>query len=91
MAKPKVQIRKPPAPVPLASVEAFVSGKRSNVQTSSRSKAVVERRDGRELRRMTVYLPPSLAKRLALHAVEVEQDMSAVVAEAVERLLSAER
>ena len=87
--KPKVKIRKPPAPVSLASVDAFVTGERSSVQTSGRSRSVVDRRDGRELRRMTVYLPSSLAKRLAMRAVELDADMSAVVAEAVERHLSA--
>jgi hypothetical protein len=63
-----------------------------DTQTSKRSKpspsrAVLERADGRTLRRMTVYLPTDLAKRLALHCVERDQDMSAVIAESVARTL----
>lgn len=62
----------------------------ADVQTSRRppqSKAVVERADGRTLRRMTVYLPTDLAKRLALYCTEHELDMSAVIAESVARTL----
>jgi hypothetical protein len=54
---------------------------------SKPSRAVLERADGRTLRRMTVYLPADLAKRLAMHCVERDQDMSAVIAESVARTL----
>lgn len=56
-----------------------------------KGRAVVERKDGRALRRMTLYLPVDLAKRLALHCVEHERDMSEVVTAAVERELGRSR
>lgn len=60
---------------------------RSDVQTSERSKAVQLRADGRKVRRHTIYLPVPLAKTLAHYCVEHDQDLSAVVAEAVSRLV----
>ncbi|HEU4537894.1 MAG TPA: ribbon-helix-helix protein, CopG family [Polyangiaceae bacterium] len=48
-----------------------------------RSPSIVERKDGRHLRRMTVYLPPDMHKRLALYCVEQERDMSDVIREAL--------
>lgn len=60
--------------------------KRPDVQTS-RPKSIVTRTDGRELRRMTVYLPPDLAKRLAVRCVEMDREMSDAVAEAVDAWL----
>jgi hypothetical protein len=65
----------------------------ANIQTSrgfdvQRAKrSVVERKDGRTLKRMTVYLPADLAKRLARHCLEHEQDMSEVIAASVSRTL----
>ena len=89
--KPTVQVRKPPA-----SVDAFVQGvqtsKDSGSQTSKRSNAqaskrrTLERADGRQVRRLTVYLPAELASRLAVHCAKADRDLSDVVAEAVERL-----
>lgn len=52
-------------------------------------KAVVERADGKTLRRMTVYLPPELAKRLKLAGIEHERDMSDIITEAVGSWLDA--
>ena len=49
---------------------------------------LVQRRDGRQLRRMTVYLAPELAKRLQHHCVETDQDMSDVIQEALGALLA---
>jgi len=51
--------------------------------------AVVTRTDGRELRRMTIYLPADLAKRLAVRCAELDADLSAVIAEAVAKHLDA--
>lgn len=51
--------------------------------------AVVTRSDGRELRRMTIYLPADLAKRLAVRCAELDADLSAVIAEAVAKHLDA--
>ena len=83
--KPAVKVRKPPE----ASVDSFVAG-RPNVQASKHSNArgVVARADGRELRRMTVYLPVDLAKRLAVYCAAEDRDLSEVIAEAVAARLS---
>lgn len=63
-----------------------------NVQASERSsaqaskgRAIVTRKAG-DMRRMTIYLPPALAKHLELASVEQERDMSAIVAEALTTL-----
>ena len=101
--KPVVSIRRPPAskPDPIA-VDQFVNGQKSlDVQVSGGSDVpasgssdvqvsglgIVQRRDGRVRRRMTVYLPPDLAKKLKIHAVIEDREISDVVAEAVEKLL----
>lgn len=41
------------------------------------------RRGARELRRMTIYLPPDLAKRLTIHCAEIDQQYSQVIADAL--------
>lgn len=51
-------------------------------------KSVVARSDGRTLRRMTVYLPDDLARKLAIYCATEDQEMSAVVSEAVRRQLA---
>lgn len=93
--KPVVAIRRPPLskPDPIA-VDQFVTGKESlDVQTSGSSDVqtsglgIVQRRDGRVRRRMTVYLPPDLAKKLKIYAVSEDREISDVVAEAVEKML----
>jgi hypothetical protein len=66
----------------------------ANVQASERpsvqaSKRLVARKDGRELRRMTVYLPADLAKRLAVHCAGEDRDMSDAITDAVRGLLDA--
>lgn len=53
-----------------------------------REVAVVPTRAARK--QQTVYLPPALIKRLKLYAVETDQEMSDVVAEALERFLRGE-
>lgn len=92
MGKPKVSMRKPPT----LDVEAFVSGAKTSKRSSARKSgdvkpraAVVERADGRELRRMTIYLPVPLAKRLAMRCAEDDRDTSDVIADAVAKLLGA--
>jgi hypothetical protein len=114
-AKPRVSLRKPPAPVSLEAVESFVSAgdgespkfkmsRGLDVQTSKRSngsareakgkgrekvlpRGVLPRADGREVKRMTIYMPPELAKRLAVYSAESDRDISDVVSEAVAKLL----
>lgn len=98
--KPTVSLRRPPAPVALDDVERFVQaapGAPAPPAEPPRSvpprrgargaRGLVARKDGRELRRMTVYLPSDLARELALHCAERDLDASAVVSEAVRRLL----
>jgi hypothetical protein len=115
-AKPRVSLRKPPAPVSLEAAESFVSAgdaeslryqtsRGLDVRTSNRSiggvvreakgkgtgkalpRGVLPRADGREVKRMTVYMPPDLAKRLAVYCAESDRDISDVVSEAVEKRL----
>lgn len=51
-------------------------------------RSVVARSDGRTLRRMTIYLPEELARKLAIYCAREDQEMSAVVSEAVRRQLA---
>ena len=55
------------------------------------SKSVVARVDGRTLRRMTVYLPDDLARKLAVYSAREDREMSDVVTEAVQKLLGRAR
>ncbi len=54
---------------------------------ASKRSSVVARKDGRELRRMTIYLPIPLARKLAVYSAEQDVDMSSVVADAVDEYL----
>ena len=45
-------------------------------------------RDGRVLKRLTVYMPPDLAKRLHLACIEDESNMSDTIVALVERYLA---
>ncbi len=55
---------------------------------SAKARGIVERDGGKKLlRRLTIYLPPELAQRLAVRAAETGDDMSAIVAEALSRSL----
>jgi hypothetical protein len=92
MAKKKItppQLRKPAEPK-VANVEQFVSGTsdRSTAQTSGRP--AIQRKDGRTLRKMTIYMPVDLAKRLAVHCAAADVDMSDTVVEAVTAHLAAQ-
>lgn len=51
-------------------------------------KSLVARSDGRTLRRMTLYLPDELARKLAVFCAREDQEMSSVVSEAVRRHLA---
>lgn len=46
------------------------------------------RRGARVLRRMTVYMPPDLAKRIELRSVEMGRDRSELISEAVAAFLA---
>lgn len=60
---------------------------RLDVKTSS-SPSVLFRKDGRQLKRMTLYLPVDLARELAHHCVERDSDVSAIAAMAIARYLT---
>lgn len=93
--KPSIAPRRPPDARTLEAKSRFVADvheetfERSNVETSKSSKSVVRRKDGRQLKRMTVYLPVDLARRLAFHCVESDRDVSGAVALAISRHLEA--
>jgi hypothetical protein len=74
-----VSLRKPPPP---ADLEQFVRHD-SDVRDLARhqTEAVVTSPSGRELRELTVYLPPELARKLALYCHEQDRDTSKVLAE----------
>ena len=55
----------------------------SLVPPSAVPRGVLARKDGRELRRMTLYLPSELARRLAVYCAELDLEMSDVVTAAV--------
>ena len=85
-SKPVITLRKPPDSPNPEDMEKFVSNdlpapipERPKVQTSRRPK--------RSRKQVTIYLNPVLARRLKLHAVENEQEMSDIVAYAVEQYL----
>lgn len=79
--------RVPPAEVP--ERPAVKAPERPSDKPSPTRSAMVTRSDGRELRRMTIYLPADLAKRLAVRCAELDADLSAVIAEAVAKHLDA--
>lgn len=91
--KPSIAPRRPPDARTLEAKSRFVTesprdpGERSDVQTSKHSKSVVCRKDGRHLKRATVYLPVDLARQLAVHCAETDGDLSATVTRAISRYL----
>ena len=87
-----VSLRKPPP----ADPDAFVSGGAPPVIHAPPPPPVrgveganVTTRVG-ERREVTVYLPQDLARALSVRCVELDRDVSNIVAEAVEKALSAE-
>lgn len=63
------------------------SGRPSTQTSELTGPGLVQRQSGKVRRRMTVYLPPELAKRLAVHCAGEGVEMSTVVAEALEKHL----
>jgi hypothetical protein len=89
--KPAVALRKPPPVVDPKLAEQFVRGGgvppeapavsiSGKVHGRGPRRSFITRSDGRELRRMTVYLPPELARRLAVYAAKTDSDISAAIA-----------
>ncbi len=83
-----VSLRKPPP----ADPDAFVSGGADARSSDSRLEHAAEgptlvTRVG-ERREVTVYLPTALARELSVRCVELDRDMSSLVAEALVKSLS---
>lgn len=88
--KPTIAPRKPPR---VDERDEFVTSEgRPGPQAPKRpgARQPIIRADGRELRKLHIYLAAKTAKRLAVFCAEVERDMSNVVEEAVTRFLAAE-
>ena len=62
----------------------------TNTGAEALGRGVYRRKDGRELRRVAVYLPVELARALMVRSAEQDSDVSYVVAEAVEKYLREE-
>lgn len=85
----------PPEDADPAAIQAFIAehaGKRAAPAVSTAAPEIgaregIQRLDGRDLRRKTVYLPRALAKRLAVHAKQVERSESDIATEAFEAWL----
>jgi hypothetical protein len=82
-ARPKAAARpKKPAAAPAPEPAAAPAPK---------TRGMVERAGGAQIRRITAYLPPELAKRLALFALEHDLDKNRVVVQAIEAHLDAQQ
>jgi len=97
--RPRAVLGPRPAPDP-AAVEAFVSGraevapapstqapKHTGAQASG-GRVVHVRKDGRQLRRTTIYMPVELATRVGVFAVTRGVDQTDVIREALEGYLT---
>ncbi len=82
-SKPVVSIRRPPAADDFVFAEQSKEEEAKPAAASTNRRGVVTRRDGRELRRVTVYVPADLGKRLAVHCAVEGCDMSEVVTDAL--------
>lgn len=88
--KPTIAPRKPPR----SDVrDRFVTEGRPGAQAPRHpgARAPIVRADGRELRKLHVYVDAATAKKLAIYCAETERDLSNVVDEAVSKYLAAER
>lgn len=74
-------------PKPSATQTAEDQNAQDNTAANT-SAAVVERADGRKRRRMTIYLPPDLAKKLKVASAVEEKEMSDIVTSALQEYLS---
>jgi hypothetical protein len=68
--------------------EAIRGGGRKSVErVLGPPRGAVERKDGRTLRRMTIYFPTDLAQKLSVYCAFHGEDRSSAVARAVEKML----
>jgi hypothetical protein len=59
----------------------------TDAPAKSKGRGIYQRKDGREVRRMAVYLPASLAKTLMVRCAQNDTELSLVVSEAVAQYL----
>jgi hypothetical protein len=89
----KLPSRSVPKPKPMTAEEqAFVSDQTPTPPVPQGTKAgrnLVPRADGTERRRIAAYFSTELAKRLELHCVQTNRDLSDVIVAAVEQYLGA--
>src|SRR5690606_25563754 len=100
--KPRIAPRPPPSsiaafvgdteePTPQqASTPTREPASRPTRQPAVSRRRTITRADGRELRKQTIYLPADLARRLAIYAAAEGTELSAIVADALERYLPPE-
>jgi hypothetical protein len=93
MAKKQVDVslRKPPPADPdafVASADKQAAASLTRCEHASEGPTVVTRVG--ERREVTVYLPTALARQLSVRCVELDRDVSHVVAEAIAKTLSIE-
>ena len=65
----------------------MAKGKKALPAAAPRRRGVVVRKDGRELKRLCLYLPSQLAGALAVYCASNDRDNSDVVSEAVAKFL----
>lgn len=63
--------------------------KQQNVETSERQDVEASKQQS-DMRRMTVYMPTQLARKLKIHASATDQDMSGIISMLVEKYLDKE-
>jgi hypothetical protein len=83
-----VSLRKPPPADPDAFVAGSVEGAPSRTENAAEGPTLVTRVG--ERREVTVYLPTALARELSVRCVELDRDVSSVVAEALVKSLAIE-
>ncbi len=86
-----VSLRKPPPADPdafVASADKQAAASIARCEHASEGPTVVTRVG--ERREVTVYLPTALARQLSVRCVELDRDVSHVVAEAIAKTLSVE-
>ena len=63
--------------------------KHNDVETLEHKNAITEKQQN-DMKRMTVYIPTQLARKLKIHASATDQDMSGIITMLVEKYLDKE-
>lgn len=77
----------PASPVPKVSERSEAGAPGATTSDDAPKSLVYRKRTDDHRRRMTIYLPEDLSRRLRLYAAEKDQDYSVVLAEALGALL----